>query len=88
MANEELKVGYTVNWNSAQGTVTGTVKKKLTAPADIKTHHVAASPDDPQWLVESAGSGQVAAHKPEALKRSNRDKGMKGMKGMKGAKAK
>lgn len=69
MATNDFKAGDKVSWNSAQGKVTGIVKKKLTAPTDIKTHHVAASPDHPQLLVESAGSGKVAAHKPEALKR-------------------
>jgi len=69
MAAKDFKSGDKVSWNSAQGTVTGFIKKKLTGPTDIKTHHVAASPDHPQLLVESAGSGQVAAHKPEALKR-------------------
>lgn len=69
MATKDFKTGDKVSWNSAQGRVDGTVKKKLTAPTDIKTHHVAASPDNPQLLVESAGSGRVAAHKPEALKR-------------------
>ena len=68
MASKVFKVGDKVSWNSTQGTVSGTVKKKLTAPTDIKTHHVAASPDSPQLLVESEGSGKVAAHKPEALK--------------------
>lgn len=69
MARKEYKTGDKVSWNSAQGTVTGTVKKKLVAPTDIKTHHVAASPDNPQLLVQSASTGSVAAHKPAALKR-------------------
>ena len=69
MATKDFKAGEKVTWLSAQGKVTGTVRKKLTAPTDIKTHHVAASPDNPQLLVESAGSGQLAAHKPAALKR-------------------
>lgn len=68
MATKDFKVGDKVIWNSTQGKIAGTVKKKLKAPTDIKTHHVAASPDNPQWLVESAASGKVAAHKPEALK--------------------
>lgn len=67
MASKELKVGDKVSWNSTQGKIEGTVKKKLTAPMDIKTHHVAATPDDPQLLVKSAGTGQLAAHKPAAL---------------------
>ena len=69
MATKDFKAGDKVSWNSAQGKVTGTVKKKLTAPTNIKTHHVVASPDHPEMLVESAASGQAAAHKPEALKR-------------------
>ena len=70
MATKDFKAGDKVSWNSSQGKVTGTVKKKLTAPTDIKTHHVAASPDNPEFLVESAASGQVAAHKPAALKQA------------------
>ena len=69
MTTKDLKVGDKVSWNSTQGKVTGSVKKKLTAPMDIKMHHVAASPDNPQLLVESASSGKVAAHKPAASKR-------------------
>ena len=69
MKGKVFKTGDKVSWNSTQGTVTGTVRKKLTAPIDIKTHHVAASPDNPQLLVQSAASGQMAAHKPGALKR-------------------
>ena len=71
METKDFNASDKVRSNSAQGTVTGTVKKKLTAPTDIKTHHVAASPDHPQLLVESASSGKMAAHKPEALKRGN-----------------
>ena len=70
MATKDFKTGDKVSWNSTQGKVTGTVKKKLTAPTDIKTHYVAASPDNPQLLVESAKSGKLAAHKPTALHRA------------------
>ncbi len=69
MATQDLKVGDEVTWSSTQGKVTGKVNKKLTAPMDIKTHHVAASPDNPQLLVQSAKSGKLAAHKPGALKK-------------------
>ena len=69
MTRTEFETGDKVSWNSTQGTVTGTVKKKLTAPIEIKTHHVAASPDNPQLLVHIASTGKNAAHKPNALKR-------------------
>ncbi len=57
MATKTLKIGDKVSWNSSQGKVTGSVNKKLVAPTDIKTHHVAASPDDPQWLVKKRQYG-------------------------------
>lgn len=69
MAQKKLKTGDNVRWNSTQGEVKGKIKKKLTSPMNIKGHHVAASPDNVQYLVESASSGKVAAHKPTALKR-------------------
>jgi hypothetical protein len=72
---DEFKQGDKVQWESSQGTILqkrgsandGTVKKKLTEPIDIKGHHVAASKDEPQYLVESDKTGKEAAHKPESL---------------------
>lgn len=66
---DELKKGDKVEWNTSQGKTKGTVKKKLTSPIDIKDHHVAASKDNPEYLVESEESGKEAAHKPESLKK-------------------
>ncbi len=66
---EKLKTGDTVEWETSQGKTSGTVKKKLTKPADIKGHHVAASADNPEYLVEGEKSGKKAAHKPAALKK-------------------
>lgn len=65
----EFKAGDKVEWESSQGTVRGTVRKKLTAPVDIKGHHVAASADNPEYLVVSDKTGAEAAHKPSALKK-------------------
>lgn len=48
----------------------GTVKKKLTSPTKIKGHKFSAAKDNPEYLVESEKSGKEAAHKPEALKKS------------------
>lgn len=59
--------GDKVSWNTSQGKTTGKVVKKLTAPTNIEGHHVAASEDEPQYLVESEKSGKQAAHKAEAL---------------------
>lgn len=68
MANE-FKVGDKVEWHSSQGAVQGTIKKKLTSPTDIKGHHVAASKDNPEYLVVSDKTGAEAAHKPDALRK-------------------
>ena len=70
MSEKILKAGDKVTWNSSQGKVNGTVQKKLTASINIKTHHVAASADEPQYLVKSTATGQKAAHTPEALKKT------------------
>lgn len=66
---DELKQGDRVEWHSSQGVVKGVVKKKLVHPTDIKGHHVNASADEPQYLVESEKTGAQAAHKPDALKK-------------------
>jgi Hypervirulence associated proteins TUDOR domain len=66
---EEFNKGDKVKWNTAQGETTGEVEKKLTSPTDIKKHHVAASKDNPQYLLKSDKTGKEAAHKPDALEK-------------------
>ena len=67
-----LKTGDAVEWQTSQGKTSGTVKKKLTSKTKIKSYVVAASKNDPQYLVESKKTGAVAAHKPAALKKRSR----------------
>lgn len=64
---EKLKKGDTVEWETSQGKTSGTIKKKLTEAVDIKGHYVAASEENPEFLVESDKTGRQAAHKPESL---------------------
>ncbi|MBD1935509.1 MULTISPECIES: DUF2945 domain-containing protein [Cyanophyceae] len=66
---DEFKKGDKVKWKTSQGEITGEVKKKLTSPIEIKGHHVAASKDNPEYLVESDKTGKEAAHKPDALEK-------------------
>jgi hypothetical protein len=68
-AQKPLKTGDQVEWETSQGKTSGTIKKKLTSPIDIKGHHVAASKENPEYLVETAESKKQAAHKPESLKK-------------------
>ena len=64
--DKAFSAGDTVKWNSSGGTARGKVVRKLTSPMDIKGHHVAASKDNPEYLVETE-NGDRAAHKPSAL---------------------
>jgi len=66
---DELKKGDKVEWKTSQGKTTGEVEKKLTSPTDIKGHHVAASKENPEYLVTSEKTGKQAAHKPDALEK-------------------
>ena len=64
-----LEPGDAVEWNTSQGKTHGKVVKKQTSPTKIKGHDVKASKDNPEYIVESAKSGERAAHKPAALKK-------------------
>lgn len=66
---EKFKKGDKVEWKTSQGKTKGEVKEKLTSPTEIKGHHVTASEDNPEYLVESDKSGKEAAHKPESLQK-------------------
>ncbi len=68
-AEPALKAGDEVAWDSSGGHSKGKVIEKVTRPVKIKTHKVAASPDEPQFIVKSDKSGKLAAHKPGALKK-------------------
>ena len=64
---KEPENGDKVNWNSHAGQAHGKVVKKIVKPMTIKDHHVAASEDNPEFLVETP-AGKRAAHKATALK--------------------
>ena len=65
--DKTFRAGDSVKWEHSQGTSEGKVVKKVTKDTHIKDHKVAASKDDPQYMVESDKTGARAAHKPEAL---------------------
>ncbi|HEY9622204.1 MAG TPA: DUF2945 domain-containing protein [Crinalium sp.] len=66
---DKFKKGDHVKWNYSQKEVEGTVERKLTEPTDIQGHHVAASEDNPEYLVKSDKTGKKAAHKPDSLEK-------------------
>ena len=67
--SQEFKPGDKVAWDWSQGEVKGKVVKKQTSPTQIKGHKVAASKDNPEYIVASDKTGAKAAHKPEELRR-------------------
>jgi hypothetical protein len=65
----EFSKGDKVSWKSHGGTAHGEVVKKQTSPTTIKGHKVAASKDNPEYIVET-DKGTRAAHKAAALHRA------------------
>ena len=63
---KQLKAGDRVSWKSHGGTAHGKVVKKVTSEMTIKGHKVAASKDNPEYLVET-DEGKQAAHKAASL---------------------
>lgn len=65
-----FKVGDHVTWNSEAGIVSGRIIKVHVRDTDWKgyTHH--ATPDDPQYEIQSDKTAHVAMHKGAALKKS------------------
>jgi hypothetical protein len=64
-----LHKGEKVAWDSHGGTAHGKVIKKQETPTRIKGHKVAASKDDPQYIVETE-EGKRAAHKAGTLRKT------------------
>jgi hypothetical protein len=65
---KNLKAGDKVSWKSHGGEAHGKVVKKQISETMIKGHKVAASKDNPQFIVETE-EGKRAAHKEGALSR-------------------
>jgi hypothetical protein len=72
MATKTFKKGDRVEWNTSQGKTVGKVERKLTSPTKIKGHKVAASKENPEYLVRSEKSGKPAAHKPARLRKKSK----------------
>jgi len=68
---DEFKRGDRVEWKFGRGKAVGVVKKKLTARTTVGGQVVAASKDDPRYLVETERSQKQAAKRATALKKIN-----------------
>jgi Hypervirulence associated proteins TUDOR domain len=66
---QEFRRGDRVEWNFRGRKVVGRVRKRLTARTEVAGQIVAASKDDPRYLVRSDGTGKETARRPSALTR-------------------
>ncbi len=66
---ERFKRGDRVEWNFRGHAVTGKVRKRLVVRTEVAGQVVAASKDDPRYLVRSDKTGRETARRAEALRR-------------------
>jgi hypothetical protein len=66
---QEFRRGDRVEWNFRGRKVVGRVRKRLTARTEVAGQIVAASKDDPRYLVRSDRTGKETARRPSALTR-------------------
>ncbi len=66
---EQFKRGDRVQWNFRGRPVTGKVRKRLVSRTEVGGQVVAATSDDPRYLVRSDASGKETARRPEKLTR-------------------
>jgi hypothetical protein len=66
---QELKRGDRVEWNFRGRTVVGTVRRRLTTRTVLGDTVVAASKDDPRYVVRSEKTGKETTRRPAALRK-------------------
>ncbi len=64
-----FKRGDRVEWSFRGHRVEGTVRRRLTARTEVEGRVVAASKDDPRYVVRSAKSGRETVRRGESLRR-------------------
>jgi hypothetical protein len=70
----DFKPGDHVSWNSEAGRVSGVIRKKITSQITFKGYRRHATPQEPQYLIESDKTDHVAIHKGTALRPLTRRK--------------
>ncbi len=64
-----FKIGDYVSWNSEAGRVRGTIIKKLNRNTKFKGYTRHATPENPQYMIQSNKTDHIAVHKATALRR-------------------
>jgi Hypervirulence associated proteins TUDOR domain len=67
----EFKRGDRVEWNFRGHKVVGTVRRRITSRTELAGQVVAASKDDPRYVVRSARSGKETTRRPDALRKTS-----------------
>jgi hypothetical protein len=65
---QDFKRGDRVEWNFRGRAVRGTVRRRLTKRTEIEGRVVAATRDDPRYVVRSERSGAETTRRAAALK--------------------
>lgn len=66
---QQFKRGDKVEWSFRGRPVRGKVRKRLTARTEIAGRVVAATKDDPRYVVRSDASGRETTRRPDKLRR-------------------
>lgn len=64
-----FKIGDRVSWSSEAGRVTGIIRRTIRSPMKFKGYTVHATPDEPQYMIQSEKTDHVAVHKGSALRK-------------------
>jgi hypothetical protein len=72
MKKRQLGPGDHVSWNSEAGRVSGRIVRVITNDEPFPGRMVHATPDDPQYVIQSDKTEHVAVHKGSALRRLSR----------------
>jgi len=59
----------TVYWNTPQGITYGEIIQKVITTGNFHGLSLTASRNDPLYVVKSARSGELAAHRPDGLEK-------------------
>jgi hypothetical protein len=65
----EFRRGDRVEWRFRGRRVTGRVRRKLTSRTEVGGRPVAASKDDPRYVVRTDKTGRETARRPRALRK-------------------
>jgi hypothetical protein len=65
----KFKRGDRVEWNFRGHRVVGRVRRRITKRCEVAGRTVAASPDDPRYVVRSEKSGAETTRRAQALRR-------------------